>query len=370
MDFSLTEEQGALAAATSAFLAKACSTDKVRALMDTDENFDRAAWSRISNELGLTGLCVSETHGGSRESLVELVVVVEQMGKRLYSGPFLSTSLAGLLVERFGCEEVQRALLPGIAEGTRIATVAFPTAGVARPIATGGAEGLRVSGDVGVVMDGHVADMVIAPVLRDGVEVVAVIDLAGAARLRVEGLDPTRNLARLSVDGAAAWVLGDDSTAQSMLETARSIAAVLLAAEQVGVMQAVLDMSVGYAKIRQQFGRPIGSFQAIKHRCSDMFVALEASRSATYYAAWTAYEQPDDFADAAVVARLVSCEQVELAAASNLQIHGGIGFTWEHDAHLFVKRAKSSALLLGDWNQELDPLATRLLAGTVTGQGG
>ncbi|TGN32172.1 acyl-CoA dehydrogenase [Aeromicrobium chenweiae] len=297
-------------------------------------------------------------------------MVAEEMGKRLYSGPFLSTSVAGLLVERFGSEEIRAQILPGIAEGTRIATVSHPAQEAARPVATNASSGLIVTGDLGIVLDGHVADIVIAPALLDGVEVVVVIDLAGAVRDRLDGLDPTRNVAQLSVDGAPATVLGDAASAGLILRTARSLTAVLLAAEQVGVMQAVLDMSVDYAKMRHQFGRPIGSFQAIKHRCSDMFVALETSRSATYYAAWVEQAVPDSFADAAVVARLVSCEQVELSTASNLQIHGGIGFTWEHDAHLFVKRAKSSALLLGDWNQELDPLATRLLDGAGIGQGG
>lgn len=370
MDFTLTEEQRALAGATAAFLARECSMDKVRALMDTDDNFDRPAWTRICHDLGLTSLSVSEAHGGAKESLVELVVVAEEMGRRLYSGPFISTSVAGLLMERFGSEVQKASMLPALAEGNIIATVAFPSSAGLRPVVTNGPTGLTVAGDIGVVADGHLADVVIAPVLLEDAEVVAVIDLTEGGRHRVEGLDPTRNLARLSVDGASASLLGDASSTRSVLEAARSLTSVLLAAEQVGVMQAVLDMSVGYAKIRQQFGQPIGSFQAVKHRCADMFVALESSRSATYYAAWAEQAEPHLFETAAVVARLVSCEQVEFATASNLQIHGGIGFTWEHDAHLFVKRAKSSALLLGDWNQELDPLAARLLDVAGNGQGG
>ena len=370
MDFSLTEEQRALAVATASFLTKACSMENVRALMSTDDNVDRAAWARITEDLGLTGLCVSETHGGAKESLVELVVVLEEMGRRLYSGPFLSTSLAGLLVEQFGSEEVKAEMLTGIAEGTQVATVAFPAADLPRPLASREVSDLRVTGSLGMVMDGQIADTVISVVRLDGVETVAIIDLTHAERVRIDGLDPTRNLADLSVDGAPARPLGGPEAAPAILEQARALAAVLLAAEQVGVMAAVLEMSVAHAKIRQQFGRPIGSFQAIKHRCSDMFVALESARSATYYAAWAAQAEPSQFAEAAVIARLVCCEQVEFATASNVQIHGGIGFTWEHDAHLFVKRAKSSALLLGDWHQELDPLAVRLLDGAGIGEGG
>ncbi|MGK0332859.1 MAG: alkylation response protein AidB-like acyl-CoA dehydrogenase, partial [Minisyncoccia bacterium] len=354
MNFAFTEEQEELRKTVRAFLEAKSSEEAVREQMETDNGFDDAVWAQMGEQMGLQGLAIPEEFGGSGYGYVELGIVLEEMGRSLLCAPFFSTVvLAANALILSGDDAAKQAHLPGIAAGATKATVAFTEpngkwdeSGIE---AIADADG-KITGTKSFVLDGNTADLIIvAAKTAAGTSLFAVAgDAAGLTKTALSTMDQTRKQAKLDLDGVQGTLIGTNGGGWDILQGMLDLAAVGLAAEQVGGAQMVLDMAVEYAKVRVQFGRPIGSFQAIKHKCADMLLEVESAKSAAYYGMWCAAEMNDELASTASLAKAYCSEAYFHAAAENIQIHGGIGFTWEHPAHLYFKRAKSSELLFGD----------------------
>ncbi len=369
MDFAFTQEHDELRQTVRRFLENDSTEQTVRGLMATDDGFDRGVWNKMAEQMGLPGLIVPEEHGGAGMGFVELAVVLEEMGGALLCSPYLSTAvLAVSALVRSGDAAAQAAVLPGIATGETLATVAIAEddAGwdLARTATTARAVdgGWQLDGSKTLVLDGHTADvLLIAARTPDGLGLFRVESVAtGLTRTLLPTLDLTRKLARLNLKGVRAERVGAGD-ATPVLQYVLDVAAAALACEQVGGAQRCLNLSTEYAKTRLQFGRPIGSFQAIKHRCADMLVEVEFARSAAYHAAFCVAEGRDDeLALATSMAKSYCSDAYFHAAAETIQIHGGMGFTWEHPAHLYFKRAKSSAQLFGDPIQHRERVAAAI----------
>jgi alkylation response protein AidB-like acyl-CoA dehydrogenase len=371
MNFAFSEEQEELRRSVRRFLADKSPEAEVRRLMATPEGYDPAVWRQMAEQLGLQSLAVPEEYGGAGFGFVELVVVLEEMGAALLCAPFFSSVvLAGQVLLCSGDPDAAARWLPGVASGETIATVAIaedtgrwtPSAATLRATRTGGE--WRLDGHKSFVLDGHVADLVLVVAGVDGGVGLFAVEHAsrapGLVRTPLPTMDQTRKQARLEFRGTPATVVGEVGAAEGCVGKTLDLAAVALAAEQVGGAQHCLDSAVEYAKSRIQFGRPIGSFQAIKHKCADMLLEVESARSAAYYGAWAAAEDSEELPVVASLAKSYCSEAYFHAAAENIQIHGGIGFTWEHDAHLYFKRAKSSELLFGDPAYHRELLAQRI----------
>ena len=369
MNFAFSEEQEELRKTVRSFLDQKSPETEVRRLMETDEGYDPAVWKQMGEQLGLQGLIVPEEFGGSGYSYVELGVVLEEMGRALLCAPYFSTVvLAGNALLHSGDDAAKKDYLPGIASGETIATLAFTEpsgkwdeAGITMEAMKKG-DGWVLNGTKSFVLDGATASLIlVAARTGKGVSLFGVEgDASGLTRTALSTMDQTRKQAKLEFNGTPARLIGTEGDGWKTLSTVLDLAAVALAAEQVGGAQKVLDMSVEYAKVRIQFGRPIGSFQAIKHKCADMLLEVESAKSAAYYAGWAAAEDSDELPVVASLAKSYCSEAYFHAAAENIQIHGGIGFTWEHDAHLYYKRAKSSELLFGDPTYPRELLAQRI----------
>jgi alkylation response protein AidB-like acyl-CoA dehydrogenase len=323
----------------------------------------------MANQLGLQALAIPEEYGGAGFGYVELTVVFEEMGAALLCAPYFSTvALAANALLSSSDEGAKKDLLPGIASGETIATLAFTEdsgrwdADGITLAATGSGGSWTLDGHKMFVIDGHSANLVlVAARTAGGVSLFAVEGGApGMTATPLATMDQTRKQARIEFASTPARLVGDEGGAAPVLSRTLDLAAVALAAEQVGGAQRCLDMAVEYAKTRIQFGRPIGSFQAIKHKCADMLLEVESAKSAAYYAGWAAAEDSDELPVVASLAKSYCSEAYFHAAAENIQIHGGIGFTWEHDAHLYFKRAKSSELLFGDPSYHRELLAQRI----------
>lgn len=365
IDFSFTDEHDELRATVRQFLADKSSEQAVREQMATDAGWDRAVWAQMAEEMGLAGLIIPEAFGGAGVGYVELLVVIEEMGRALLCSPFLSTAvLASNAVLECANEAAQKDLLVDIAAGRTIATLAHVEengrwdVGGIEMCASETDSGWQLDGSKRCVIDGHTADVILVAAKTDaGVELFRVeADAAGLERTSIPALDLTRKLATLEFSQTPAIKISEgDQTASLAMVLARTIAA--LAAEQVGGAQMCLDMSVEYAKTRLQFGRPIGSFQAIKHKCADMLVEVEFAKSAAYQACFEIADGADDVLASCAIAKSYCSETYFHVAAENIQIHGGMGFTWEHPAHLYFKRAKASELLFGDASHHREALA-------------
>ncbi len=332
MKLLLSQEQRELRAAVRAFLGAASPLPKVR------EGYDPEVYARLSGELGLSGLIVAEEYGGAGAGFAELAVVLEETGAALLPGPFLATTFAAIALARVPDKE----LLTAIAEGRIAATLAQPAIDVIADEVAGGSA--TVTGTLAQVLSGMEADVLVTPALTgDGVVMVAVeLTGEGVTRTALETLDLTRGQAGIELAGARARVLGprpEDGIADRL--------AVALAAEQLGVMRAALDAIVAYAKIRVTFGRYIGSYQGVKHKLADMHCKLEQAESIVRYAAWAADESPGELPEAAALAQAYVGRACFEVARDHLLLHGGVGYTWEHDAHLYYKRAKTDEVLLG-----------------------
>jgi alkylation response protein AidB-like acyl-CoA dehydrogenase len=354
VNLAFDEAQQELRAQARAFLAEHSGGDAVRRAMASELGFDPGVWKRVSAELGWTALLVPEACGGLGLGTVELVALAEVMGEALLCAPFFSSVCLGAqALLAAGSEAQQREHLPGIAGGTTLATVAAIEA-VARR--AGG--GWVLSGTKRYVVDGHCADLLVIPARREGSAGADGVSLflvpgraAGVERRALPTLDQTRRQAEVRLRDArvpADALLGEEGRGWPALERTLDLAAIALAAEQVGGAQRCLDLSVAYAKQRVQFGRPIGSFQAIQHQCADMMIAVEAARSGVYWAACVAAEGGGELAPAASLAKCSASEAFFACAAQALQIHGGVGFTWEYDVHLYLKRARAGLSMLGD----------------------
>lgn len=350
------------------FLTATSSSDTVRKLMATDIGFDEPNWRQLAGELGLTGIAVPEIWGGAGAGIAELAVVFEEMGAALLCSPFFATvALASQVLLASGDHCAMEKFVPGLVDGSNTATLILngqlgpwdPAHVTLRAQRNGG--GYRIHGDASRVLDGHTADLILAAAYTEaGVSLFAMRELDGLRRTPLTTLDRTRKVARVEFDGVAAELVGTDGGAADYLSRTSDVAIVALAAEQLGAAQHCLDMAVDYAKNRIQFGRPIGSFQAIKHRCADMLVLVEGARSAVVHAAAAA--DTSELPIAASVAKMICSEAVLQVALDNMRIHGGIGFTWEHDAHLYVRRAKAAQLMFGTPDYHAQRLAELVVA--------
>jgi alkylation response protein AidB-like acyl-CoA dehydrogenase len=368
MNFAFSEEQEELRSAVRRFLQEKSPSTEVRRLMETADGFDQAVWDQMANQLGLQALAIPEAYGGAGFTHVELTVVFEEMGAALQCAPYFSTvALGANALLSSDDEAAKKDLLPGIADGSTKATFAL-TEDSGRwdaesvTLAASGGPQWTLDGHKMYVIDGHTADLIVV-VARTaaGLSLFAVEGgAAGLTRTPLATMDQTRKQARLEFSSTPARLIGKDGAAAPVVGRTLDLAAVALAAEQVGGAQRCLDMAVDYAKTRIQFGRPIGSFQAIKHKCADMLLEVESAKSAAYYAGWAAADDSDELPVVASLAKSYCSEAYFHAASENIQIHGGIGFTWEHDAHLYFKRAKSSELLLGDPSYHRELLAQRI----------
>ncbi|BDB43950.1 acyl-CoA dehydrogenase family protein [Mycobacterium kiyosense] len=350
MSFIPGEEAEQLRAVVREFLAKRSDEAAVRAQMESERGYDPTVWRQAADELGLPGLVAPARYGGAEASAIELGVVFEEMGAALFCGPFLATvGLAVTALVELGDEDAAARYLPGIVAGDTVAALVWsgPSPGASTLTACEQGDGWTVSGTADIVVDGGAADLLLV-VARSpaGCCLLAVEGGApGLSRTPLVAMDSTRRLAAVNLDRCPARLLGSDGGASDALRDTADLAALYLAAEQLGGAARVLEMAVAHARTRYQFGRPIGSFGPIKHRCADMLVDVESARSVVYHGLWTAVHDRDNLALSASLARAVCSDAYSKLAAHNIQIHGGIGFTWEHPAHLYLKRAKSSALL-------------------------
>ncbi len=387
MDFAFSEEQEELRRSVRRFLDDRLPMSEVRRLMGTPEGYDKDVWGQMAEQLGLQGIGVPEQHGGAGCGYVDLIVVFEEMGRSLACVPYFSTvALAANALIHSGDERAKADFLPGIASGETVATLAFTEEDGNWDIEALSGAGKDGAGDDGssspclasppgaerdawtlqgaksYVIDGNTANLIIVVARAPGgVSMFAVdCDAPGLVRAPLQTMDATRKQAELRFSGTPARLVGEEGGGLRVLEKVLQLAAVALAGEQVGGAQRCLDMSVEYAKSRVQFGRPIGSFQAIKHKCADVLLDVSSAKSAAYYAAWVAEEDSDELPVAASLVKSYCSDAYFHAAAENIQIHGGIGFTWEHDAHLYFKRAKSSELMLGDPSYHRELLVRRL----------
>ncbi len=374
MNFAFSEEQDQLRDAVRKFMEAKSPSGEVRRHMETVEGYDENVWKQMAQELGLQSLHIPEAHGGQGFSFVELGIVLEEMGRALLCAPYFSTvGLAANAIMNAGSDAQQSELLPGIASGETIATLAFTepdgkwdASGITME-ATGSGDSVTLDGTKMFVIDGHTANVIVVAARQpgtggeDGISFFTVAgDADGLTRTPLATMDQTRKQAQLEFAGVAAKPLGEPGAGWAALSKTLDQAAVCLSNEMVGGAQQCLDMSVEYAKVRVQFGRPIGSFQAIKHKCADMLLEVESAKSAAYYASWSAAEDNDELPVVASLAKAYCSDAYFHAAAETIQIHGGIGFTWEHDAHLYFKRAKSSEILLGDATYHRELLAQRI----------
>ena len=344
MQFGLNESQEFLRDSARKFFAGECPISEVRRLMETDTAFDVTLWAKLV-EQGYAGIIFPEELGGVGLGIVELVLLMEETGRALLPGPFFSTVvMAGSLLDALANKDQKKKYLAPICQGDARATVAFfepdgtwDFADVHLTAING-----KLSGEKLFVPDAAVADWIIV-VARNGVFLVD----SKADGIRVEpmyGMDLTRKLYSVRLDDVPGEKLGETAA----LPRPRGIATVALAAEMVGGMQRTLDITVEYAKTRKQFGKPIGTFQAVQHQCADMYLETESARSAVYYAAWALQHHAPDAAAAVSIAKLYASDSSRTVGNRGIQVHGGMGFTWENDLHLYYRRAKASETAFGD----------------------
>jgi alkylation response protein AidB-like acyl-CoA dehydrogenase len=359
VNFAFDEDQELLRDSARRFLGARASLAALRPNLEAGEVVDRAVW-REGAELGLTAMLVPAEYGGgsvTEQPLVDLVVIAEELGRVLYAGPFVPTNVVADAIARFGTDDQRTEHLPGLAAGDVVAAWCLTGDGSTEResvdvVAAADRDGYRLTGSAAYVHGGRTADVLLVAARSDAglVHLLVPAGSAGIAAHDIAGLDLTRRFAELTFDdvaapaSAAVGVAGDDA----LLARALDVAIVLQAAEAVGAGDYLLSETVQYAKDRVQFGRPIGSFQAIKHRLADLHISVEAMRAATHYAALAlADDRPDRDEAVAVAGSFVVDAQAHLAGEA-LQLHGGIGFTWEHDVHLFIRRAKVDQVLYGE----------------------
>ena len=357
--FAFTDEQEQFRSTVRRFLDDKSPPTEVRRLMATEEGYDPAVWKMLSNDLGLPGIHIPEQYGGAGFGMVELGIVMEEFGRALLCAPYFSTAvLAANAILNAGSEAQKAKLLPDLASGARFATLAITESNgnwdpaAIEMVATPDGDGYRLNGTKSYVVDGNLADLLIVAARRpgttgrDGLALFALDAKSnGVERITLQPMDPTRRIARIDVRGARAELLGAGG-AEAIARTLDQ-AAIALANEMVGGAQKLLDSAVAYSKLRVQFGREIGSFQAIKHKLADMLLDVELAKSAAWYAAQGAAAEDPEWPALAALAKAGASETYLETAKATIQIHGGIGFTWDNDTHLWFKRAKSSEVFLG-----------------------
>ncbi|RHW23995.1 acyl-CoA dehydrogenase [Nocardioides immobilis] len=369
MPLIFTPEQEELRAVVRKFLASYSDEAQVRALLDTDLGYDTSVWKLMADQLGIQSIAIPEEYGGAGFGFGELSVVLEEAGRALLCSPLFSTVvLAATTILESGDTEAARLHLPGIAEGRTVATLALVEAngrwtedGIEATAVPDG-EGFIISGAKSYVLDGAQADLVVVAAQTAAGTSLFTVDAKerGVTVTSLPTLDQTRRLATLTFDETPANLLGVEGRGWDVLSRVLDIAAAALACEQVGGAARVLETTVDYVKVREQFGRPVGSFQAVKHKLADMLVELESARSAAYHASSAVESSSPELPLAASIAKTYCSTAYYHIAAESIQLHGGIGFTWEHPAHLYFKRAKGSEQLLGSPAHHRELIAKRL----------
>jgi len=363
-EYTFTDEQNQLRTAVRKFCADNFDEQSVRRLMESDPPFDAKVWARLGAELGVLGLPVSEEDGGVGGTLVDQAVAVEELGASLACGPVFGTvflAIPALVAASAG--QARDALIAELVEGRRTAAFAVPDRAGALGEVSVTADGDSLTGTVERVVDAGAADdLLVAATNADGLALYAVdASATGVQRTPLVTLDLTRPQATVQLSSAPGRLIAGPDEAERVIEHALQVGSALLAVEQVGAAQHLLDLSVDYAKSRLQFGRQIGSFQAIKHKLADLLVDLEHARSAAYHSVWAIADGSDDPALSASIAQATCSAALSRIAADTIQVHGGIGFTWEHQAHLYFKRAATDAALLGSAEQHRDRVAELVL---------
>ena len=344
MQFGLNESQEILKESARSFFSGECPISEVRRLMDTDTAYDAALWRKLADQ-GYTGIIFPEEYGGVGLGKVELILLMEEAGRALLPGPFFSTVvLSGSVIDAVATADQKKKYLAAICHGEARATVAILEALASwdlRNIQMAVVNG-KLSGEKLFVPDAAVADWILV-LARNGIFLVEAKS-PGVKICPMSGMDLTRKLYSVHFHGAPAEKLGDLPGLTMPIE----VATTALVAEMVGGMQRTLDMTVEYAKTRKQFGKTIGSFQAVQHQCADMYLETESSRSAAYYAAWALQENVPDASAAVSIAKIYASDAGRTVGNRGIQIHGGMGFTWENDLHLYYRRAKASETAFGD----------------------
>ena len=362
LNFDFSEDQKFLRDEARKFLAAQCTSEHVRTVLDNDAmTHNDEVWQKIV-EMGWLGAAIPEEFGGLGLGMLELCVIAEELGRVLAPVPFGSSAyFFAEAVKLAGTEEQKAEWLPKVADGTIIgciATTEGPGALSADSLQTVVKDG-KLSGTKVPVTDGDIATHA-AVLAKEGSGTglyIVELDQSALSRTSLKTLEPTRSHARISFDGASATRLGQDKgTGMAVLDQVMNRAAVLLAFEQLGGAVRCLEMAIEYAKERQAFGRPIGGYQAIKHKLADMYVKNEVARSNAYYGAWALSTDAAELPEAAAAARVAASEAFWFASKENIQTHGGMGFTWEVDCHLFYRRAKLLAVQAGSpavWKEKL-----------------
>jgi alkylation response protein AidB-like acyl-CoA dehydrogenase len=360
MALILTEEEQALADSVRKFVADRSPLTSLRHLISASEPYDADVWKQMTAQLGLAGLTIPEEYGGAGAGVSALSVVLTELGAGLVASPLLASVLAAEVLLRLADDAAKTELLPRIAAGELIATLALASDAGGHVTASGSAAGCTLSGSVSPVLNGAEAGVLLVPAETEGRTAVYLVDgaAAGLTRTRLTAVDHSRSLARIVLDKTPGRLLAGDGAAA--LGAASDLANLALASESAGAMKACLDMTSAYARIRVAFGQPIGAFQAVKHRLADMEKSWELGNAALRDAARAGDAAPDRFSVAASVARVLLAVAYAEAAVDTVQLHGGIGFTWEHDAHLYYKNGLSNKVLLGGPGDQLDRLAASL----------
>jgi alkylation response protein AidB-like acyl-CoA dehydrogenase len=375
LDFGFSEEQEMLRDAAKRFLADSCSTKFVRQMMAHDTAHDAAFWEKLVG-LGWPGLIVPEDFGGQGGTFLDLTVIAEEAGKALVPGPFMTAVALGAPIFIEGGSDAQKKeFLTRIAAGKFIATVAVAEAsgrwdaGGIELKATKKGSGYTLNGEKFFVPDAHVADAIVVAartgkgVGEDGITLLCVpANEKGVTVTQLKTVDMTRRMCHVKFDNvAASEIIGQADAGWPVLRRTLEVATAALSTEMVGTAQKALDIAVEYAKTRVQFGKPIGSFQAVKHKCVDMMVAVENARSLTYYACWTVDERVDESVTAVPMAKAYASDMAKNVTSEAIQVHGGIGFTWEHDMHLYHRRALAGEANLGNAPVHREVVARNLL---------
>ena len=371
MSIAFTQEHDDLRESTRRFLEQRSSTQDLRRLMESQHTYDPAVWEQLAQQLGLPGIAIPEEYGGSGYGIIEQVIILEEMGRALLSAPYFSSViLAATALLESGDEAACRELLPGIADGSTVATLAWveklgawdATARIDAS-ATPTADGWLLTGHKTLVLDGTTASLVlvVANTPAGPSLFAAVPGTAGVTSRLLKTLDSTRAFADIEFDGTPVRLIGADGAAGAILERTLQIAAVALAAEQIGTAERCLQISIDYSKLRIQYGRPIGSFQALKHRFVDLLLEIETAKSATYHAAAAAAADDPELPLVSSMAKASASDALVHTASEMIQFHGGIGFTWEHDAHLYFRRAKITEQFLGSPQMHREVVAGLLL---------
>jgi alkylation response protein AidB-like acyl-CoA dehydrogenase len=360
MALILTEDEQALADSVRKFAADRSPLTSLRQLIASGQPYDADVWKQMTAQLGLAGLSIPEFYGGAGAGVSALSVALTELGAGLVASPLLACVLAGEALLRLDDDDAKDELLPQIGSGDLIATLALTGGFGGQVTAAGSGDEVTLTGSLSPVLSGAEAEVLLVPAGCDGGTGVYLVraDAAGLTRTRLTSVDHSRSLARIELRGTPARLLAGDAAAA--LSAARDLGNLALASESAGAMRACLEMTSGYAKIRVAFGQPIGAFQAVKHRLADMAKAWELGYAALRDAARAGDEEPGRFSVAASVARVLLADAYAEASVDTVHLHGGIGFTWEHDAHLYYKNGLSNKVLLGAPGEQLDRLADAL----------